>query len=755
MMSRLPIRIVATVAAVCVAIAIAVAVLVSTGAGPALHAPESIFQDDNHLLYASRATVASTLDVLKTLGVDRIRVTVEWAYIAPDASSPAKPAGFNAANPADYPAGAWSRYDQVAEMAAARGIGIDFNITGPGPVWAMKRAPARMRSGASSQDYEPSASAFGQFVHALGVRYSGSYVPGGTTSTGSGGGRSARALPRVAFWSIWNEPNQPAWIAPQWVTRGRLRVPESPRLYRGLVDAAVGALEATGHTLAKDTILIGETAPEGDVTLLRGTHPQRYVSSTGSDDSMTPMVFLRALYCVSSSYQPLTGAQASALGCPTHGSAKSFVSKNPGLFYATGFAHHPYFLGFAPNVSSPIADYVPLADLPRLERGLDEAYAAYGVNRKIPIYLTEYGYQTNPPAPTQSVTPAQQAAYLNEADYMAWRDPRVRSVAQFLLYDSGPNTNYPPSSPNYWGSMFQTGLIYGPGTHLDGRPKPSLAAYALPIWIPDPTPRRGSKMLIWGMLRLAPKRTNLTAQIQWRGSGRAGYRTIATAAVPASATYGYFTTAIAPPGAGSIRIAWRSAAGKTFKSRAVKVGGKSASAFASANATVLTGAGSVSQAYDLSQTIPPCEFTPAQLQQAEDSVSNDEMQYGQGFVAAIANARQQQASGACAATRRSAQTTTTAPGTPTPPPAPSLGHATPLDVGSAIAPSSSGVPAPILILIILGGLLAITGAAFGAARLGGWDPPQAVRWRHSWSEAGDRAYGAWSRLDDWRRRRGR
>jgi hypothetical protein len=65
------------------------------------------------------------------------------------------------------------------------------------------------------------------------------------------------------------------------------------------------------------------------------------------------------------------------------------------------------------------------------------------------------------------------------------------------------------------------------------------------------------------------------------------------------------------------------------------------------------------------------------------------------------------------------------------------------------------VPAPILILIILGGLLAITGAAFGAARLGGWDPPQAVRWRHSWSEAGDRASGAWSRLDDWRRRRGR
>jgi hypothetical protein len=741
-------RIAGTAVAVCVAIAVLLVVLPSAGVKHAPHAPQSIFQDDNHLLYADRATVAATLDELKGLGVDTIRVTVEWAYIAPHPSSRAEPTGFDAANPADYDSGAWSRYDRVVEMAAARGIGVDFNVTAPGPVWAMKPAPATMQSGASREDYEPSATAFGQFVRALGTRYSGSYLPTPRTSPGSAPRRTARALPRVDFWSIWNEPNQPAWLAPQWRTVGHAQVPSSPRLYRALVDAAVGALEATGHTLAKDTILVGETAPEGAVTPVAGTRPQRYVSSTGSDDSMTPMVFLRALYCVNSNYQRLTGVAASALGCPTGGSAAAFVTENRGLFYAAGYAHHPYFFEFAPNVSSPIADYVPLADLPRLERGLDRAFAAYGVSRTIPIYLTEYGYQTNPPAPSQSVTPAEQAAYLNEADYMAWRDPRVRAVAQFLLYDSGPNTNYLPSSPNYWGSQFQTGLINGPGTPLAGHAKPALAAYALPIWIPDPSPPRGSKLLIWGMLRLAPKRTAQKAQISWRPAHARGYRTIATVNVPASAIYGYFTTHIAPPGPGLIRIAWRSPAGMTFTSRTVTTGGRARPA----NASAVNSAASVSQAYALNQTIPPCEFSPVQLQQAEDSVSDDEMQYGQGYVAAIEDARQEQASGACATKHTSAQTTTNPASTPTPSPVPPLGQDTPLDVGSPTAATNSGVPLPIVILMILGGVLAITAATLGTVRLGGWDPLWTARVRHSWREAGYRVCGMWAGFVDWLRR---
>jgi hypothetical protein len=575
-------------------------------AARASHAPESIFQDDDHLIYADSATVAHVLNLLQALGVDRIRVTIEWKYIAPNPSSTTEPAGFDATNPNDYTMrtfggspGIWDPYDRVIEMAEARGIGVDFNVTAPGPLWAMRPAPVTTQFGTRPADhYEPSATDFGEFVQALGTRYSGTYVPPvppppptttttnplpitipmlpplitttTTTTTTTTSTTAATALPRVHYWSIWNEPDQPGWLAPQWRTVGKQRVPDSPRLYRSLVDAAVGALDVTGHTLSSDTILVGETAPEGDIDAIKVHGRERYYNYTGFYDAMTPMVFVRALYCVNSSNRRLTGTAASALGCPTSGSAHAFVTENPGLFYATGFAHHPYFFLFAPNYSSPVANFVPLADLGRLERGLNGIFATYGVNRKIPIYLTEYGYQTNPPDPYQVVTPAEQAVYLNEADYMAWRDPRVRSVSQFLLYDAGPDPTYPPSSYDYW-DTFQTGLLYGPGTSRDGRQKPAYDAYRLPIWIPTQTVRRRAKMLIWGMLRLAPKDTAQKALIQWSPPRHGRYRTIATASVPASAVYGYFTIRVTPPGTGRIRIAWRSAAATTYTSRVVAV----------------------------------------------------------------------------------------------------------------------------------------------------------------------------------------
>jgi hypothetical protein len=735
MMKRIPIR-AAAIAAATVALIALVVVFYPSGAAHVSHGPESIFQDDDHLLYADGPTVARTLAVLKGLGVNRIRVTIEWAYIAPAATANTKPAGFAAATPGAYPAGVWSRYDRIVELAKARGIGVDFNVTAPGPAWAMQPVPAAQRSGTTPAVYEPSASAFGSFVRALGTRYSGTYVPPG----------AARPLPRVNYWSIWNEPNQPAWLSPQWRTAGHHPVPASPQLYRALVDASVRALVATGHTFGRDTVLVGETAPEGSIVPVAGTSPQRYVSATGAEDAMTPMVFLRALYCVSSRYQRLMGAAATAVGCPASGSAQAFVAEHPGLFEATGFSHHPYFFFFAPNVSSPVANYVPLANLGRLEHGLDQVFATYAVRRKIPIYLTEYGYQTNPPDPYQPVTPAEQAKYLDEAYYLAWRDPRVRSMAQFLLYDAGPNTNYPPSSRNYW-STFQTGLIYGPGTALAGHAKPALTAYALPVWIVSSP---GGKLLVWGMLRPVPKGVVENAEIQFRPAHQRGYRTIATAGVPAKALYGYFTARVAAPGPGSIRILWRSTTGSTLISHPVAVTTGHASTIPTANLS--NPFATVSQTYAVRHTIPPCQFSAADLARAQSSVPNDDRQYEQDFVAAIEQARQEQASGACAVTRTSTGTATTPASTPVPPVLPPPGENAALHAGSPTAATDSGWPAPIVILMVLGGLLAVAGAALATTRLRGWDPAWAAGIRHSWAEAGYRVTGIWSEFGDWLRR---
>jgi hypothetical protein len=528
----------AALIALIAAIAIVLVVVLGSGgsASTSTHAVESIFQDDDYLIYNATPVVTKTLDTLASLGVQRVRLTVAWDAIAPGAGDPTPPAGFDGANPGAYPAAAWAPYDRVAKLAAARHIGVDFDVTGPGPLWAMKGHSPVARY---QNHYEPSAPAFGEFVQAVGKRYSGSFVPAG----------ASQPLPRVSYWSIWNEPNQPGWMAPQWATSSGTRVIESAKLYRENLGAAYRALVATGHSPSSDTILIGELAPEG-------------TEGTGAETPVPPLPFLRSLYCVDSSYKPLSGATAAALGCPSGGGASAFVKSNPALFDATGFGHHPYSFFLPPSASLKDPNFAPLSDLGRLEHALDSVFSAYGVTHQLPLYLTEYGYETNPPNPFRGVSPATQAAYIDEGQYMAWLDPRVRAMTQFLLYDSPPDTKYPKGSVGYW-STFQTGLLYA-----NGVAKPALAAYRLPLWIPQSKFTSGSSVYIWGMLRLAPAGSAQSASIQW-AAPHGSFRTVAT--VRDNAASGVLTAHVKLLGTGRVRIEWTSAAGKVFHSRVAKV----------------------------------------------------------------------------------------------------------------------------------------------------------------------------------------
>ncbi len=526
------------VAVAVAAIAAIVILLTATGSStPASHRMESMFQDDQYLLYKPTPTVVRTLDRLRSLGVDSIRVQVLWSAIAPAPTARAMPTGFDATNPAAYSAGAWLPYDRLVELALARHIAVNFDVTAPGPLWAMTRGAPNAKF---ATHYQPSPAAFGQFVLAVGRRYSGRYAPPGA---------SASPLPRVSYWSIWNEPNQPGWLAPQWRAAAGQRVMESPALYRAYADGAFAALKLSGHTTTTDRILIGELAPVG-------------LELTGAETPIPPLSFLRAMYCVNAAYRPLEGQAAEVLGCPPHGDPSGFASANPALFDATAFAHHPYDFALAPNVQYMDPNFVSLADLPRLERALDQVFAAYGVHRQLPLYLTEYGYVTKPPNPFRNVTPRQQSLFLDQAQYMAWRDPRVRALSQFLLYDSEPDSAYPRGSFKYW-STFQTGLLFA-----RGKPKPAYRAYRLPIFIPEPVFAHGSQVLVWGMLRLAPNGTAQRATIDWRAAhGR--YQTIAT--VSTKDPDGVFSTRLQLPGTGVVRIAWTSARGQHFYSRASAV----------------------------------------------------------------------------------------------------------------------------------------------------------------------------------------
>ncbi|MDQ6777106.1 MAG: hypothetical protein M3071_13020 [Actinomycetota bacterium] len=484
----------------------------------------TLMQDDLHVL----SDPAGTLNTFRSLGVTDVRIFIGWGSIAPSPNTRRRPSGFNANDPGAYPASNWAPYDAAVRAAAARGMGVNFVLAGPAPLWATPPAPRGVLS-RTAHDYKPSAPQFGSFALAVGKRYSGHYTPSG----------SSTPLPDVKFWAIWDEPNYGFQLAPQGNNAG---VEYAPYLYRNLVDQAWASLRASGH--GNDTILIGDTAPRGGniPALANGTVPLR---------------FLRAMYCVNSSFQQLRGQAAAVRQCPTTAAASGrFRSQNPALFNASGFAAHLYTSGQSsrPNLGDPSNehDYAGLVDLPNITRTLDRLQAAYGSRNHMPIYNTEFGFQTNPPKPTCGcvfLSPATAAYYLNWAEYIEWSNPRVRSDAQYLLYDAGG----PPGQVKSL-SGFSSGLLF-----YNGTPKPDFAAFQLPLYLPTTSTRSGSSLQVWGQARPAPYAqsdggTPQQVEIQFQPSKGGGWTTMSTATITNSA--GYFKVPVSFPSSGSVRLQW-------------------------------------------------------------------------------------------------------------------------------------------------------------------------------------------------------
>ena len=319
-------------------------------------------------------------------------------------------------------------------------------------------------------------------------------------------------------------------------------------IYRALVDAGYAALGASGH--GADTVLIGETAPKGK-------------PNPGAANSIKPLRFLRAVYCVGPNLRPLGGSVAQALGCPTSDQARRFPAAHPSLFNTSGWGHHPYSLVTPPGFRSPDRDDVGFADLPRLTGALRTIFGRYGRGRPgLPIYLTEFGYQSRPPDPF-GFPPALQAAYLNQSEFEAYRNRQIRSYHQFLLVDDQPLRQYRPNSVLYW-STFQTGLV-----GLNGVPKPSYYAFRLPIYLPATHRRRPGTLRVWGDLRPAPNNTTQVAEVQFRRAGRgARFRTIAR--LRTRNPRNYLDGRVRFPASGAVRLAWRGN-GTTLYSRTVGV----------------------------------------------------------------------------------------------------------------------------------------------------------------------------------------
>lgn len=414
----------------------------------------TIVQDDAVLLHGSEEQVAAALDQLVSLRVDIVRMTASWHDLTRDPDATTRP-DIDLADPQAYDEAAFRNLDRAITLADARGLPVMLDAAFYAPRWATiddpaERRPRRIIDGA----------AFGAFAGALARRYDGTF-----------GG-----LPRVATFTLWNEPNHPAFLAPQWRRRGGRWVPASPDIYRPMVRAGYAAIKAAQP---RARVLIGATAP-------RGSYAKR---GTGV---VPPLRFLRELACVNRQLRPLRRR-----------ACRGF-STLPG----DGWAHHPYSLQTLPSVPTQKSrrDDVPLGSIGRLTALLGalvrEGRLAPGL---ADTYITEYGYESAPPSRLEPWTIGDQARFLPWSEYLAWRNPHVRSFGQFLLRDTPPGERVSASLRRPFGE-WGSGLLFS-----DGGEKPAAQSFRAGLFV-----RRAAdgRVRIWGRIRVGDGRRRVKLQVQ-------------------------------------------------------------------------------------------------------------------------------------------------------------------------------------------------------------------------------------------------
>jgi hypothetical protein len=270
------------------------------------------------------------------------------------------------------PAYNWDTYDRTVRFAVVSGMEPVFSIVGT-PPWANA---ARGWNVAPTNPLD-----LRRFATAAQKRYSGTFV-----------NADGVTLPRVSLWLAWNEPNNPVFLKPQYRRAGSGWAIQSGRDYAKICNAVVQGVKSVERS---SKVACGTTGPRGN------NNPN------SSRPSISPLPFLRAM---------------------KQGGAKGFDA----------YAHHPYYGSPAetPTTKPPPgrrgqpATAITLGNFDLLVKEIDRLYG-----RRMRIWITEYGYQTNPPDRIFGVTFRKQATYLTQAAAWARRNPRVDMFLWFLLTD--------------------------------------------------------------------------------------------------------------------------------------------------------------------------------------------------------------------------------------------------------------------------------------------------------------------------------
>jgi len=405
----------------------------------------------------------------RAAGIDVVSVSASWREIAPGQDAKIQPNGFNASDP-NSSLYDWVNLDRVISVLRANKLEPLLTITGPGPLWA-SGDPERGIS-----RYRPSPAAFAEFAASVAVRYRDS----------------------VGRYIIWDEPNDPSRLTPQSYCAKKACSPRSPEIYRNLFNAGESAIRAIDEDA---DIYAGALAA-------RGSDPKL------NDDPIRPVPWLRAFGCIDRN----GSADRTSSAC------RSFQAP-----VINGLAFHPDQRGQVPTKRLRSTFEVGISDTRRLTTVLDAVQASGGlvngsdVGAPVDLFYSQWGYQTNPPDVYSGVSLRSQNRWLQEGAKVAYGQPRVKLLSQYLwrdepVFDAGQGVDA------YAGG--QSGLYA-----FDGTAKPAAGSFPNPFVASSPAGSNSAHL--WGQVRPGGAHS---VTIQRRVGARA-YRDVT---VVQTDTQGYF-----------------------------------------------------------------------------------------------------------------------------------------------------------------------------------------------------------------------
>ncbi len=331
--------------------------------------------DEAFSLYGDPTTAFATL---KALNTQVLRVNLYWGGTkwAVAKSRPADP------NDPGDPALDWAIYDRLVRYATQNNIKVVFSILFT-PGWANGNK-ARTVPPTNFKDLE-------NFAYTAAERYSGLWTPP-PWQQDPANPTTKLPLPKVSMWTAWNEPNNPIWLSPQYKRVGKTWRVESAFNYAKICNAVYNGIHSPFlGPLPDEHVACGVTGPKGND------------APATKRASVDPLTFL---------------TQAHRFGMKTF----------------DVYAHHPY----ADIGKNESPTYVPKGKFKRrvqlgninLLMKLVSQY--YGPKH---FWITEFGYQTNPPDKTYGVPYATQAKYLTQSYAIARKNPRIDMLLWFLVRD--------------------------------------------------------------------------------------------------------------------------------------------------------------------------------------------------------------------------------------------------------------------------------------------------------------------------------